>query len=410
MLSYPAVTQGKLQTVPRGLQVTRGRVGEAPLPTEGLKRTSFARMKELSALGDIHSDSAVASTVCCRCHHGDRRIYVAKVTMTVLALVLLVGYLLRRDEALMRETELIRSRLRAAGIWDLDPEGTADDHLDTSVSDSLTAPAAGTGGVDLDPHGTSSQLNGQTAGGVRLRKAAMRPSRRKRRQASEKDSTAGGRARRQKKKRNRSADDKVKKLKKKVEKHSQELLSLTQKVNDWHENDKVLRAHFHAGVATKFVRMAHEQNDTITTFEGEVTKDGFKPFDKKYKFWEEETERDQGAFHFDPNEGEVTIKHNGTYLIYTQIVYHDQSGRNSYGVYLTDREDPLAQCLLYEVRGNKTALSHEDRLGTHNYFQQCNTNTVRELTAGNVLYLQAIYENRVISPKHALSFWGLVKL
>ena len=87
-----------------------------------------------------------------------------------------------------------------------------------------------------------------------------------------------------------------------------------------------------------------------------------------------------------------------------QIVYHDLTGRWSFGVYVDGRE--VVKCLSSEQLRDAGSLHPT----SHGVYQQCNTVTTLYLDELQSLYIRCMYGSRTILTQPEFTFWGIVKL
>ena len=87
-----------------------------------------------------------------------------------------------------------------------------------------------------------------------------------------------------------------------------------------------------------------------------------------------------------------------------QIVYHDLSGRWSYGIYVRDRE--RVKCLITEqVDAYRHATST-----SHGVYQHCYTSAVLQLAHHDTVSIRCLYGSRSIIMQPGFTFWGLIQL
>jgi hypothetical protein len=85
-------------------------------------------------------------------------------------------------------------------------------------------------------------------------------------------------------------------------------------------------------------------------------------------------------------------------------VYHDLSGRWSYGIYVQDTE--RVKCLATEQLRD---LTHYDP-SSHGVYQQCYTAQVMHIKKFQSITIRCMYGSRTILTKPDFTFWGIVKL
>ncbi len=93
-----------------------------------------------------------------------------------------------------------------------------------------------------------------------------------------------------------------------------------------------------------------------------------------------------------------------------QIVYHDVVQRNSYGIYINNATEAVAQCLAYDVSYSGHRARHGNRPRQPLSYQQCSTMIVVHLPGNSDLYIQGVYARRTLVARRPLSFWGIVKV
>lgn len=125
-----------------------------------------------------------------------------------------------------------------------------------------------------------------------------------------------------------------------------------------------------------------------------------------FPFWQAEnwTLSHQDWFSLN-NNGFVTILQPGLYMIYAQLVYHDLSGRWSFGVYVNDTE--RVKCMNTEqIDGGR----HHRTSASHGVYQQCYTSTVLRLSRHDNLSIRCLYGSRSVVMQPEFTFWGLIQL
>ena len=86
------------------------------------------------------------------------------------------------------------------------------------------------------------------------------------------------------------------------------------------------------------------------------------------------------------------------------MVYHDLTGRWSFGVYVHGRQ--VVKCLSSEQLRDAGSL-HQT---SHGVYQQCNTATTVYLNKLQSLHVRCMYGSRTILTQPEFTFWGVVKL
>jgi len=89
-----------------------------------------------------------------------------------------------------------------------------------------------------------------------------------------------------------------------------------------------------------------------------------------------------------------------------QLVYHDLSGRWSFGVYVNERE--RVKCMNTEQidagrHGHITSTSH-------GVYQQCYTSTVLQLSRYDRVSIRCLYGSRSVLMQPEFTFFGLIQL
>jgi len=87
-----------------------------------------------------------------------------------------------------------------------------------------------------------------------------------------------------------------------------------------------------------------------------------------------------------------------------QVVYHDISGRWSFGIYIADTE--RVKCLATEQLGD---LAQYDQ-HSHGVYQQCYTSQVMHIKKNQSVTIRCLYGSRRILTKPEFTFWGIVRL
>jgi len=88
-----------------------------------------------------------------------------------------------------------------------------------------------------------------------------------------------------------------------------------------------------------------------------------------------------------------------------QLVYHDLSGRWSFGVYVDDRE--RVKCMNTE---QIVADRHHHVSSSHGVYQQCYTSAVIRLSRFDAVSIRCLYGSRAVVMQPEFTFWGLIQL
>jgi len=88
-----------------------------------------------------------------------------------------------------------------------------------------------------------------------------------------------------------------------------------------------------------------------------------------------------------------------------QLVYHDLSGRWSFGVYVGDRQQ--VKCMNTE---QIDAGRHRQASSSHGVYQQCYTSTVVKLSRYDTISIRCLYGSRSVVMQPEFTFWGLIQL
>lgn len=129
--------------------------------------------------------------------------------------------------------------------------------------------------------------------------------------------------------------------------------------------------------------------------------------DTTYRFWRKAdwvSNDTEVVFTLNEQTGHVAVLQPGVYLIYAQMVYHDRTGRWSFGVYVDSRE--VVKCLSSEQLRDARSLHPT----SHGVYQQCNTATTTHLDKHQSLSVRCMYGARTILTQPEFTFWGVVKL
>ena len=180
-----------------------------------------------------------------------------------------------------------------------------------------------------------------------------------------------------------------------------------------HSNNKrSVGAHFYAYVDdTKLFRQEAGGLDTVGTF----TRNGFVPKDQLYRVWKAEDWVDDQLFGYE--NGKVTVKQAGTYLLYAQVLFHGPSVRKSFGLHVNDELVPFVEAASFEILPGRKKRSiapstYREKRSTHNYYpyNQCNTQAVTFLKRNDKVFVRSIEKGRSIIVMRPLTFFGLVRL
>lgn len=125
-----------------------------------------------------------------------------------------------------------------------------------------------------------------------------------------------------------------------------------------------------------------------------------------FPFWQAEnwTMSQEDWFSLD-NRGFVTILESGLYMVYAQLVYHDLSGRWSFGVYVRDAE--RVKCMNTE---QIDAGRHQPTSPSHGVYQHCYTSAVLQLSRFDNVSIRCLYGSRSVVMQPEFTFWGLIQL
>lgn len=125
-----------------------------------------------------------------------------------------------------------------------------------------------------------------------------------------------------------------------------------------------------------------------------------------FPFWQAENwTMSQGDWFSLNNRGFVTILESGLYMVYAQLVYHDLSGRWSFGVYVRDTE--RVKCMNTE---QIDAGRHHPTSPSHGVYQQCYTSAVLQLSRFDSVSIRCLYGSRSVVMQPEFTFWGLIQL
>jgi hypothetical protein len=130
--------------------------------------------------------------------------------------------------------------------------------------------------------------------------------------------------------------------------------------------------------------------------------------DNIYRFWRYaefiDKKKIEKTFYLNPVEGHVSILKEGVYFIYGQIVYHDLSGRYSWGLYVGDRE--RVKCIQTEQL--REHIEYDP--SSHGVYQSCYTGQLVYLRKFDQLTLRCMYGSRTILTKPDFTFWGIIAM
>jgi len=88
-----------------------------------------------------------------------------------------------------------------------------------------------------------------------------------------------------------------------------------------------------------------------------------------------------------------------------QLVYHDLSGRWSFGVYVNNRE--RVKCMDTE----QMDVGHRHRQSSsHGVYQHCYTSAVLRLARYDAVSVRCLYGSRSVVMQPEFTFWGLIQL
>jgi predicted acyl esterase len=129
--------------------------------------------------------------------------------------------------------------------------------------------------------------------------------------------------------------------------------------------------------------------------------------DTVYRFWQKAAwlpaEADE-VYALNSETGHVTVKEAGLYMIYAQIVYHDLTGRWSFGIYIDSTEK--LKCLTSEQLRDVSSLHPT----SHGVYKQCYTASVIYMHRYQSVHIRCMYGMRTILTQPEFTFWGLVKI
>jgi len=91
--------------------------------------------------------------------------------------------------------------------------------------------------------------------------------------------------------------------------------------------------------------------------------------------------------------------------VWHQLVYHDLSGRWSFGVYVRDAE--RVKCMNTE---QIDAGRHQPTSPSHGVYQHCYTSAVLQLSRFDNVSIRCLYGSRSVVMQPEFTFWGLIQL
>lgn len=103
-------------------------------------------------------------------------------------------------------------------------------------------------------------------------------------------------------------------------------------------------------------------------------------------------------------DGAVTIKEEGLYFIYVQIVFHDLSGRWSFSININDRQE--LKCINSEHISSASSLHPTN----HGVYQHCFSSSLFYIHHLEQVTIRSLYEQRNILLSPEFTFWGLIKM
>jgi hypothetical protein len=128
-----------------------------------------------------------------------------------------------------------------------------------------------------------------------------------------------------------------------------------------------------------------------------------------FTFWEADSwAANQSFYHLNTKHGIVTVLESGLYMIYAQLVYHDLSGRWSFGIYVNDRE--RFKCLDTERIQHHVNSQQLGSSSNHGVYQHCYTSAIQRLDRFDKLSIRCLYGSRTVLTQPEFTFWGFVKL
>ena len=160
-------------------------------------------------------------------------------------------------------------------------------------------------------------------------------------------------------------------------------------------------AHFYGNISSKFLSKYEES----VRPEGTIVHKGFIPagdHHPTYRFWNvSEKYFDRSLFIYSLSVRSVHVLQSGIYLIYAQIVYHDVTGRNAFGIYINEHNEHhgVAKCIAYKSKS----------IERHHY-QYCNTMSILSLDKMAYIKIRSTYVHRVIVAEPSLTFWTVLKI
>lgn len=128
--------------------------------------------------------------------------------------------------------------------------------------------------------------------------------------------------------------------------------------------------------------------------------------DNVYRFWRKANwvRNTDDIFYLDEQTGHVTVERDGVYMIYAQVVYHDVSGRWSFGVYVGDQEK--VKCLATEQLKDLSSFHPT----SHGVYKSCYTAIVLQIRKNQSVSIRCMYGTRTILTSPEFTFWGMIRL
>lgn len=112
------------------------------------------------------------------------------------------------------------------------------------------------------------------------------------------------------------------------------------------------------------------------------------------------------VFHYNNNTGMLVVKEAGLYLIYAQMLYHDLTGRWSFGIYVDNAETIKCMQTVHLTSWDLRILHPR----SHNIYVQCNTASTIYLSALQSINIRCMYGSRTVLTQPEFTFWGVTKL
>lgn len=133
--------------------------------------------------------------------------------------------------------------------------------------------------------------------------------------------------------------------------------------------------------------------------------------DVVYRFWKyanfingEYKKIADKVFLLHENDGHLAVKKSGLYFVYAQVVYHDLSGRWSFGIYVGDTE--RVKCIATEQLRDNTNYDPS----SHGVYHQCYTAQIMYIKEYQSISLRCLYGSRKILTKPDFTYWGIIQL